>query len=60
MTECVDATNSKTSGASYYRARYYDPSAGRLLSEDPINLGGGPNFYDYVQNEPVGGRVDDP
>jgi len=41
--------------ASYYRARYYDPSAGRFLSEDP-SWGGEdekPNFYVYASNEPV-------
>ena len=33
----------------YYRARYYDPDAGRFLSEDPIRyLGGDRNFYRYV------------
>jgi hypothetical protein len=25
---------------SYYRARYYDPTAGRFLSEDPIRFRG--------------------
>jgi RHS repeat-associated protein len=38
---------------SYYRARYYDPLAGRFLSEDPINFEAGINFYDYVENNPV-------
>jgi len=38
----------------YYRARYYDPVAGRFNSEDPISFGGGSNFYDYVQNSPIG------
>jgi RHS repeat-associated protein len=42
-------------GLYYYRARYYDPSTGRFLSEDPLgNSGDGPNFYDYALNEPVG------
>ncbi|MCL4244488.1 MAG: RHS repeat-associated core domain-containing protein, partial [Candidatus Dadabacteria bacterium] len=26
------------SGLYYYRARYYDPSIGRFLQEDPIGL----------------------
>ena len=38
---------------SYYRARYYDPAAGRFLSEDPIRLLGGNNFYRYVKNRPI-------
>jgi len=38
----------------YYRARYYDPSGGRFITEDPIALkGDGPNFYAYVQNDPT-------
>ena len=42
--------------SSYYRARYYDPSAGRFLNEDPINFDGGYNFYKYVHNNPANGR----
>jgi hypothetical protein len=42
------------SGTSYYRARYYDPSTGRFISEDPIRFGGGGDFYRYVYNSPVG------
>jgi RHS repeat-associated protein len=38
----------------YYRARYYQPSHGRFLSEDPLGFGGGdPNFYAYVFNNPI-------
>jgi RHS repeat-associated protein len=40
-------------GLYFYRARYYDPSIGRFLSEDPIRFGGGINFYRYVQNNPI-------
>jgi hypothetical protein len=37
-----------------YRARYYDSTTGRFLSEDPLSfLAGGPNFYSYVGNDPV-------
>jgi RHS repeat-associated protein len=38
----------------YYRARYYDTSTGRFLSEDPIGFESGNNFYAYVRNEPLG------
>jgi RHS repeat-associated protein len=41
----------------FYRARYYDPSAGRFLSEDPIGfLGGNLNLYPYAINAPVSFR----
>ena len=37
----------------YYRARYYDPSTGRFLSEDPLQFAGGTNFYRFVLNNPI-------
>lgn len=37
----------------YYRARYYDPTSGRFVSEDPIRFRGGANFYAYVHNRPT-------
>jgi RHS repeat-associated protein len=41
-------------GLYYMRARYYDPSVGRFISEDPIGFAGGDvNLYAYVQNDPV-------
>src|SRR5208337_5464708 len=42
MTEMLD-----------YRARYYDPTIGRFLSEDPIGFQGGINVYRYVRNNPL-------
>jgi RHS repeat-associated protein len=38
----------------FYRGRYFDPVAGRFISEDPIRFDIGPNFYPYVANDPVG------
>jgi RHS repeat-associated protein len=40
-------------GLYYYRARYYDPEASRFVSEDPIGLAAGINFYVYVENSPT-------
>ena len=40
-------------GLYYYRARYYDPSIGRFVNEDPIYFGGGVNFYDYALGNPA-------
>jgi RHS repeat-associated protein len=37
----------------YYRARYYDTSAGRFLSEDPLRYEQGMNFYTYVHGNPT-------
>src|SRR5207302_8280045 len=40
-------------GIYFYRARYYDPGAGRFASEDPAQFAGGINFYRYVGNSPT-------
>jgi RHS repeat-associated protein len=42
-------------GQYYYRARYYAPTWGRFLSQDPLGFGGGLdlNLYAYVLNNPV-------
>ena len=44
--------NSSKTPQSYYRARYYDPQAGRFLREDPFGFQAGPNFYAYTLNQP--------
>jgi RHS repeat-associated protein len=42
------------SGMYYYRARYYNASLGRFISEDPIGfLGGQANLYAYVGDDPI-------
>jgi len=42
----------------YNRARYYDPTAGRFLSEDPLGFAIENNFYRYVGNDVM--NFDDP
>jgi RHS repeat-associated protein len=41
------------SGLYYMRARYYDPTLGRWVSEDPLGLGGGGNLFGYAGGDPV-------
>jgi RHS repeat-associated protein len=41
-------------GQYYYRARYYDPTVGRFINEDPLGFGAGDtNIYRYVGNSPT-------
>ena len=41
-------------GLYYYRARYYNPTTQRFVSEDPLEFGGGDvNLYSYVDNQPT-------
>jgi RHS repeat-associated protein len=37
-------------GLYYNRFRYYDPTIGSYLSQDPIGLAGGDKLYGYVHN----------
>ncbi len=39
------------SGVTYMRARYYEPTTGRFISEDPAGDGG--NWYVYCASNPV-------
>jgi len=41
------------SGLMYYFARYRSLSTGGFIQEDPIEFGGGSNFYAYVKNNPL-------
>ena len=43
-------------GLYFNRARYYDPTTGRFLSEDPEMFEAGVNFYGYVLGNPVAFR----
>ncbi|MHB9050184.1 MAG: RHS repeat-associated core domain-containing protein, partial [Pirellulales bacterium] len=41
-------------GLYYYRARWYDATTGKFMSEDPIDFAGGDeNLYRYVRNRPL-------
>jgi RHS repeat-associated protein len=40
-------------GIYYYRARYYDPSLGRFLNQDPIGYVDGFNLYEYAKSDPI-------
>ncbi|HKG60731.1 MAG TPA: RHS repeat-associated core domain-containing protein [Pyrinomonadaceae bacterium] len=37
----------------YYRARWYDSSTGRFVTEDPAGFGGGENLYAYGNLNPI-------
>jgi RHS repeat-associated protein len=45
--------NDGATGLYYYRARYYSPQLERFISEDPTGLGGGTNYYAYVDGNPL-------
>ena len=47
---CGEYTDEET-GFIYLRNRYYDPSIGRFISEDPAKSGS--NWYVYCENNPV-------
>jgi len=52
-TEAQTSAPAANPNPSYYRARYYDPFAGRFVSEDPLRFGGGNDMYLYTGNSPV-------
>jgi RHS repeat-associated protein len=43
-------------GIYEYRARHYDRTIGRFISEDPIRFKGGLDFYAYTKNDPISYR----
>jgi len=40
--------NDESTGQYFYRARYYNPTFGRFISEDPLGFPGGPDLNLYV------------
>jgi RHS repeat-associated protein len=44
------------SGLNYFYHRYYNPTLGRFISEDPIALYGGPNMYEVMGNDGINYR----
>ena len=40
-------------GLYHYRYRYYSPEMQRFISEDPIGLSGGMNYFSYAYNDPI-------
>ena len=40
-------------GLLFMRARFYSPTTGRFLSQDPIRIAGGVNLYAYALNAPA-------
>jgi RHS repeat-associated protein len=51
--EYTGRENDGATGLYYYRARYYSPALGRFISEDPVGLRAGPNFYAYLAGSPT-------
>ena len=45
-------TDSET-GLVYFGRRYYDPTIGKWLTQDPLGVKEGPNLYAYVLNCPM-------
>jgi RHS repeat-associated protein len=50
----IGRDNDSTTALQFNRARYYDASKGRFISEDPLGFGGGSvNLYAYAGNSPL-------
>jgi RHS repeat-associated protein len=58
-TFAFDGTQNDGTGVYSMGNRYYDPSTGTFLSQDPIGLrGGSTNFYQFASNDPL--TISDP
>lgn len=42
-------------GLSYYGYRFYSPSLGRFINQDPIGEDGGLNLHGFAENDPMNG-----
>jgi len=51
--ENVRGGSDDTPQISYHRNRYYDQQTGRFINEDPIDIAGGANLYQFTGNNPV-------
>lgn len=52
-TGFTGAASPAQAGYTYLRNRWYDPTTGRFLTQDPIGLAGGVNLYEYAGSNPV-------
>lgn len=58
-TQQYTARENDSTGLYYYRDRYYNPTIGRFISEDPVGWASGQtNAYAYVNGNPV--QLNDP
>jgi RHS repeat-associated protein len=39
------------SGLNYFYHRYYNPAIGRFISEDPVGVNSGLNFFNFAEND---------
>jgi RHS repeat-associated protein len=49
----VHAVTTESHGLYYMTNRYYDSIVGRFVSEDPLNIDGGINLYEYARSNPI-------
>src|SRR5207249_7746661 len=53
QTEWSNGASEPGLGLDYLQQRYYDPVIGRFISPDRIEFAGGPNLYEYTEDDPV-------